>query len=89
MYCLVVRGARLRCSHSQYKVKKASTSRLGSAVLSYDQSDEAAQCSDRKSGATLRYLPKYSPDLNLIELPYSKFKTFLRKLAARTIPGLT
>ena len=42
-----------------------------------------------KSGATLRYLPKYSPDLNPIELPYSKFKTFLRKVAARTIPGLT
>src|SRR4029077_13475214 len=24
-------------------------------------------------GATLRYLPKYSPDLNPIEMPYSKF----------------
>ena len=40
-------------------------------------------------GATLRYLPKYSPDLNPIEMPYSKFKTFLRKVAARTIPALT
>ena len=39
-------------------------------------------------GATLRYLPKYSPDLNPIELPYSKFKAFLRKLAARTVPSL-
>ena len=39
--------------------------------------------------ATLRYLPKYSPDLNPIELPYSKFKAFLRKVAARTVPGLT
>ena len=29
--------------------------------------------------ATLRYLPKYSPDLNPIELPYSKFKAFLRR----------
>ena len=38
---------------------------------------------------TLSYLPKYSPDLNPIELPYSKFKAFLRKVAARTIPGLT
>src|SRR5215211_4003460 len=35
-----------------------------------------------KAGATLRYLPKYSPDLNPIEMPYSKFKTFLRKVAA-------
>jgi transposase len=42
-----------------------------------------------KAHATLRYLPKYSPDLNPIELPYSKFKTFLRKVAARTVPRLT
>jgi transposase len=41
-----------------------------------------------KTRATLRYLPKYSPDLNPIELPYSKFKTLLRKVAARTVPGL-
>jgi transposase len=40
-------------------------------------------------GATVRFLPKYSPDLNPIELPYSKFKAFLRKVAARTVPGLT
>jgi transposase len=40
------------------------------------------------AGATLRYLPKYSPDLNPIELPYSKFKAFLRKAAQRTVPGL-
>ena len=39
-------------------------------------------------GATLRYLPQYSPDLNPIEMPFSKFKTYLRKLAQRTIPGI-
>ena len=39
--------------------------------------------------ASLRYLPKYSPDLNPIELPYSTFKTYLRKVAARTVPHLT
>ena len=39
-------------------------------------------------GATLRYLPKYSPDLNPIEMPFSKFKACLRKLAQRTIPGI-
>jgi len=38
--------------------------------------------------ATLRYLPQYSPDLNPIEMPFSKFKTFLRKVAARTVPAL-
>ena len=41
-----------------------------------------------KAGATLRYLPKYSPDLNPIELPYSKFKGYLRKAAQRTVRGL-
>src|SRR5437868_9048836 len=41
-----------------------------------------------KARATLRYLPKYSPDLNPIEMPYSKFKAFLRKVAERTVPGL-
>jgi transposase len=41
-----------------------------------------------KARATVRYLPKYSPDLNPIEMSYSKFKTWLRKVAARTVPGL-
>jgi transposase len=40
------------------------------------------------AGATLRYLPKYSPDLNPIEMPFSKFKAYLRKLAERTVPGV-
>ena len=38
-----------------------------------------------KAGATLRYLPKYSPDLNPIEMAYSKFKEFLRSAGARTV----
>jgi transposase len=40
------------------------------------------------AGATLRYLPQYSPDLNPIEMPFSKFKAYLRKLAQRTVPGI-
>jgi hypothetical protein len=43
---------------------------------------------EREIGATLRYLPKYSPDLNPIEMPFSKLKADLRKTAARTIPRL-
>jgi transposase len=39
-------------------------------------------------GATLRYLPQYSPDLNPIEMPFSALKASLRKAAERTIPGL-
>jgi transposase len=35
-------------------------------------------------GAELRYLPKYSPDLNPIEMSFSQLKAFLRKVAERT-----
>ena len=38
--------------------------------------------------ASVRYLPKYSPDLNPIDMPYSKFRALLRKFAVRTVPGL-
>jgi transposase len=41
-----------------------------------------------RAGASVRYLPKYSPDLNPIELLYSKFKGYLRKAAERTVDGL-
>jgi transposase len=41
-----------------------------------------------RAGATIRYLPRYSPDLNPIEMPYSKFKTMLRKAAGRTVRDL-
>ena len=36
------------------------------------------------AGATLLYLPPYSPDFNPIEMAFSKLKTALRKAAART-----
>jgi transposase len=34
------------------------------------------------AGAELRYLPEYSPDLNPIEMPFSKLKGLLRNAAA-------
>jgi transposase len=39
-------------------------------------------------GVILRYLPQYSPDLNPIEMPFSKLKANLRKAAERTVPRL-
>ena len=39
-------------------------------------------------GATLRYLPQYSPDLNPIEMPFSKPEACLRRVAERTVPRL-
>jgi transposase len=40
------------------------------------------------AGATLRYLPPYSPDFNPIESMWSKVKQHLRSAAARTHPRL-
>ena len=40
------------------------------------------------AGASLRYLPQYSPDLNPIELLFHPLKTCLRKAAQRTTEGL-
>jgi transposase len=40
------------------------------------------------AGATLLYLPPYSPDFNPIENAFAKLKALLRKAAERTIEGL-
>lgn len=40
------------------------------------------------AGASVRYLPPYSPDLNPIELAFAKFKKLLRDGAERTADGL-
>ena len=40
------------------------------------------------AGATIRYLPPYSPDFNPIEFMWSKVKQHLRSAAARTQPQL-
>ena len=50
-------------------------------VAGVEQAIEAA-------GATLRFLPAYSPDLNPIEQVFSKLKAALRKGAARTVTRL-
>jgi transposase len=42
-----------------------------------------------RTGATLRYLPPYSPDFNPIEQAFAKFKASLRKAAARTFEDLS
>lgn len=41
-----------------------------------------------QAGAEVRFLPAYSPDLNPIEMMWSKVKALLRKAQARTHPDL-
>ena len=40
------------------------------------------------AGASLHYLPSYSPDFNSIENAFAKLKALLRKAAERTVDGL-
>jgi len=40
------------------------------------------------AGATLLYLPPYSPDLNPIEMAFAKLKALLRKAAERSVDAL-
>lgn len=40
------------------------------------------------AGATVKFLPPYSPDLNPIEKMWSKVKSLLRSFGKRTVDGL-
>ena len=40
------------------------------------------------AGATLRYLPPYSPDFNPIEQVFAKLKDLLRRTASRNVESL-
>lgn len=48
----------------------------------------AAEAAIRATGAWVLFLPPYSPDLNPIEMAFSKPKAKLRATAARTIDEL-
>ena len=49
---------------------------------------EQAEKAIRAQGAWILFLPPYSPDLNPIEMAFSKLKAHLRATAARTIDDL-
>jgi len=55
--------------------------------LSVHNSPRAAQCL-RCHGAWFLFLPKYSPDLNPIEMAFAKLKAHLRAAAARSYDAL-
>ena len=48
----------------------------------------AARALIEAAGATMVFLPPYSPDFNPIEKAFSKLKAHLRKAAERTVSGL-
>jgi transposase len=55
--------------------------------LSVHKSDHVRRTIEA-AGATLMYLPPYSPDLNPIEMAFAKLKASLRKAAERSMPAL-
>lgn len=46
------------------------------------------QAAIERAGATVKYLPPYSPDYNPIEQVFAKLKAMLRKAQARTVDAL-
>lgn len=48
----------------------------------------AARDAIEKAGASLKFLPPYSPDFNPIEMAFSKLKSILKTAACRTIDDL-
>jgi transposase len=49
---------------------------------------DAVRTAIEATGATLRYLPPCAPDLNPIEMAFSRFKALLKRAAARTVEDL-
>jgi transposase len=54
----------------------------------YSRKGKAVRCPIEQAGATLLFLPPYSPDLNPIEQVFAKLKAMLRKAATRSIDAL-
>ncbi|CDZ43366.1 Transposase, partial CDS, partial [Neorhizobium galegae bv. officinalis] len=56
--------------------------------VGFHKSERAEQLVKAK-GAWLLFLPPYSPDLNPIEMAFSKLKALLRKRAVRSFDTIT
>jgi transposase len=65
--------------------------RLGDVVIMDNLSSHkrpSVRAAIEAAGASLLYLPPYSPDFNPIENAFAKLKAMLRKAAERTVEGL-
>jgi len=70
--------------------KKSSSLKPGDIVVMDNLSSHkgpAVRAMIAAAGASLLYLPPYSPDFNPIEKAFSKLKAHLRKAAERTVSG--
>lgn len=90
--CLVIEGATDRDVFLAYvRQVLVPTLRPGDCVIMDNLSPHKTPAIERlisTRGATIRWLPPYSPDLNPIEKMWSKIKELLRAAKARTPPAL-
>lgn len=88
----VIEGAMRRTAFNTYiETQLAPTLRRGDVVILDNLSvhkSAKAEAAVRARGAWMLFLPQYSPDLNPIEMAFSKLKAHLRKAAARTFDAL-
>jgi transposase len=56
--------------------------------LSSHKSNQVVREAIEAAGATLRFLPAYSPDFNPIEKAFAKLKAHLRRAAERSVDAL-
>lgn len=88
----VIDGAMNRAIFEAYiETQLAPTLQPGDVVILDNlaaHKSEKAKAALRERGAWFLFLPPYSPDLNPIEMAFSKLKAHLRRIAARTIDAL-
>jgi transposase len=79
------------CSSAYVEQILVPTLRPGDIVLMDNLASHkrpAVRVAIEAAGATVRFLPAYSPDLNPIEQVFAKIKALLRAKALRTVEGL-
>lgn len=88
----VIQGAMNRAAFNIYvETQLAPTLSKGDVVILDNLSvhkSARAEAAVRARGAWMLFLPQYSPDLNPIEMAFSKLKAHLRRAAARTFDAL-
>lgn len=88
----VIQGAMNRTAFNVYvETQLAPTLAPGDVVILDNLSvhkSARAEAAIRARGAWMLFLPQYPPDLNPIEMAFSKLKALLRRAAARTFDAL-
>jgi transposase len=90
--CMTIEGAtNTEVFHAYVRVVLVPSLRPGDIVVMDNlgaHKNERTLALIEEAGAEVRFLPAYSPDLNPIEMMWSKVKALLRKAQARNHPDL-